>query len=364
MIKRNLLFISYHSSPSIIDPKEKLSKYSFAYNTIIGLAELYKISMIDFIGREKSFSKDGISYFFRRKMSNNRWDLHFKTHLNIRKMQPEIIYFHGIKYMYLLLFLLPLLKKKPKIIIQHHAEKVPNKKWKKNLIRYVDQFVEAYIFTSSEMGKEWVDNKIIYSQSKIYAQPELSTTFSYNKKVIKEKNLFIWVARLNKNKDPKTVINAFSKYLKNNTHARLIMFYSEDNMENEIKEILLINGINNQIQLKGKVKHEALEKWYQKSTYFFLGSYYEGGSAALIEAMACGCIPIVSDIPANRAITNQGKCAILFEAGNPDDLFEKLISLDKIETNIFSNNVIDFFESKLSFKALSNGLDKVIQKII
>jgi hypothetical protein len=43
---------------------------------------------------------------------------------------------------------------------------------------------------------------------------------------------------------------------------------------------------------------------------------YEGRGFALIEALACGFIPIVTEIASFRVITNQNKIGALWSAGN------------------------------------------------
>lgn len=50
----------------------------------------------------------------------------------------------------------------------------------------------------------------------------------------------------------------------------------------------------------------------------------EGVSASLFEAMACGCFPIVADLPANRAIIMDGETGLLVAVDDKDELFEKL----------------------------------------
>ncbi|MFM8950426.1 MAG: glycosyltransferase, partial [Bacteroidota bacterium] len=43
-------------------------------------------------------------------------------------------------------------------------------------------------------------------------------------------------------------------------------------------------------------------------------------SSSLMEAMACGCIPVITDLPSNRESVMHGVNGFLFENGNPNDL--------------------------------------------
>jgi hypothetical protein len=45
-------------------------------------------------------------------------------------------------------------------------------------------------------------------------------------------------------------------------------------------------------------------------------SHAEGSGGALIDALACGTTPLVTDIPSFRKITGDGACGALFPVGN------------------------------------------------
>ena len=49
---------------------------------------------------------------------------------------------------------------------------------------------------------------------------------------------------------------------------------------------------------------------------FVLGSHREGGSSALVEAMATGLTPVVTDIPSSRALTGNGAVGALWPCGD------------------------------------------------
>lgn len=60
------------------------------------------------------------------------------------------------------------------------------------------------------------------------------------------------------------------------------------------------------------------------ASYYISASLSDGASASLMEAMACGLFPIVSDIPANREWITHGRTGLMFEPGNPEALRECL----------------------------------------
>jgi len=49
---------------------------------------------------------------------------------------------------------------------------------------------------------------------------------------------------------------------------------------------------------------------------FVLGSHREGGSSALVEAMATGLTSVVTDIPSSRVLTGNGAVGALWPCGD------------------------------------------------
>ncbi|HEY3027234.1 MAG TPA: glycosyltransferase family 4 protein [Pyrinomonadaceae bacterium] len=60
---------------------------------------------------------------------------------------------------------------------------------------------------------------------------------------------------------------------------------------------------------------------------FVLSSLREGAPISVIEAMMVGVPAVLSDIPALREISDDGKYALMFQTGDADDLAAKLLSL-------------------------------------
>lgn len=74
------------------------------------------------------------------------------------------------------------------------------------------------------------------------------------------------------------------------------------------------------ITFLGKISREDCMKLYQESEYFLSMSEYEGMPTALLEALSCGCKPIVSDIPGHREIIQK-----LGERKTPKDIHQFMV---------------------------------------
>ncbi len=356
--KPTFAYVSFHAMPQVVDQQHKLKKYAFAYDFLFILTSTFRIFVYEFTGKEAFFTKQNIRfYYFKQKQ---KLFLPLKLFLKLRYLQPNVIYIQGLSYPHYIILMKLFLKNNPKILVQDHAN-TPVKGLKKTIFKLADKYVSGYFFASKKMGLKYVKEGLISSENKIVENVEGSTQFTYNPSVKKDPNSFLWVGRLDKNKDPITVLTGFKEYFLHNSKATLTMFYEDETLLKEIKEFIDINKLTKQVRLKGSLTHKKLEKWYQKSQFFILGSHKEGGPISLIEAMACGCIPIVTNIPAFKAMTNNGECGFLFEPENSKELASILENLPNIDINLYQNRVINFFNTNLSHLAISK---KIVEAVL
>ncbi len=80
--------------------------------------------------------------------------------------------------------------------------------------------------------------------------------------------------------------------------------------------------VTTKVHLLPKVRDEELIKLYNQAVAFVYPSLYEGFGIPLLEAMACGCPVIASNIPSTTEVA--GGCPIYFEPLEPDSLLVAL----------------------------------------
>jgi glycosyltransferase involved in cell wall biosynthesis len=177
--------------------------------------------------------------------------------------------------------------------------------------------------------------------------------------------IFLWVGRLNLNKDPFTVLNAFEKYVYLYPEVRLYMIYQAEDLLQEIQKRLDESSLlKNSVILKGKVDHSELENWFNAADFYISASHKEGSGYALIEAMACGCVPIVTSIPSFKKITGNGEFGFLFEPKNTQSLLKVLLNLKNIDKEKLSVSIVEHFNQSLSFKSIARDLFKVCEQLM
>ena len=82
--------------------------------------------------------------------------------------------------------------------------------------------------------------------------------------------------------------------------------------------------IENEIYFVGRIKNNEIPKFLQHANFYISMPITEGVSASLFEAMACGCFPIVSDLPGNRSWISQKVNGILVPSENEFKLAEEI----------------------------------------
>src|SRR3569833_1874946 len=104
----------------------------------------------------------------------------------------------------------------------------------------------------------------------------------------------------------------------------MYMIYHTDELLEPMQTIINLSPNKKAIQLVGKLPHSELQYWFRSADFILSASHYEGSGTAICEAMSCGCVPIVTDIPSFRMITNNGRCGLLYEPGNEISLLDAL----------------------------------------
>ena len=270
----------------------------------------------------------------------------------IKDLKPDVVLVHGLIFPWQIIMLRKTVGPDVKIICQHHAER-PFKDFRAIILRRADKYIGAYLFASKIQGEEWVKAKQISSMSKVHEVMGTSSVFKPEPGK-KEKGVYLWIGDLDENKDPLLAARAFVKFSKSKD-VSLLMIYQNNQLEDQLKSI-----INTSIQLIGKVEHSELGDYFNRASYIISTSHYEGSGIAVCEGMSCGCIPILTNIPSFKMMTDNGRVGRLFEAG---DEIELLNALEETYGTSQSNEVIEYFNAELSFEANARKIMKVVNSI-
>jgi glycosyltransferase involved in cell wall biosynthesis len=119
------------------------------------------------------------------------------------------------------------------------------------------------------------------------------------------------------------------------------------------------------VRFCGPIDHVEMPGVLKSSHIYVSTSPADGTSVSLLEAMACGLFPIVTDIPANREWIRDGDNGFLFPPGNEGVLAEKVrIAIDdkSMRERAQAAN-IDLIRQGASWEEVGRRLTRVYQRL-
>jgi alpha-1,3-mannosyltransferase len=199
---------------------------------------------------------------------------------------------------------------------------------------------------------------------RFYSQPQTNN---------RDPNLMISVGRLSTNKRYDVLIKFFAEIIKDAPEMTLYIIGKDFGELSNIEALIYKLKIQSNIRIMGEISDVELKNCLKKAKFWISTSEYESFGVALLEAMASGCIPIISDIPAynelvedkiNGFILNfndlQQSTYIFHEVlQSSDEIFEKIKNLNSKKVEYFrwssivdkiTNIYEDLFEIPLSTK--------------
>ncbi len=353
---------------------EDLIRY---YYTTTGWAEALNTRGVETIimtrfRQEQSFRKNDIQHYFvkdRLGSSFRAWQIPWKFLKKIRALDADIIHVHSLNLSLQTFVLRLLLKKKTAIIVQHHGGRSPGP-FKRAIHNLLNSVADAFFFTTVAQGSSWFMKKKPFH--KILPVIEGATYFDYESRdagriasyqhrpIARSKTglsgdpVFLWVGRLDVNKDPLTILDGFETVGGKYPGASLYMIYSDDQLLARVQQRISSSAtLSKQVHLLGKIAHDRMEDYYNSADYFVLGSHYEGCGYAMSEALRCGCIPVVTHIPSFYRMTSEGQLGALWEPGHSQSFSAAVETAIQKPLLQEANDCIRFYEDQLSFEAIA-----------
>ncbi|MGH7506350.1 MAG: glycosyltransferase family 4 protein, partial [Longimicrobiales bacterium] len=175
----------------------------------------------------------------------------------------------------------------------------------------------------------------------------------------------LWLGHLDENKDPITVLDAFAAAAPMMPHARLWLAYLNAPLLDAVRARIALNpALCEGVRLIGAQPHERVETLLRATDFLVQASRFEGSGYAVIEALACGATPLVTDIPSFRRITGGGRVGGLFPPGDAAALARLLMKFAVRPRPTERAAARAHFEQSLSFVALGQELSAVYASLV
>ncbi|GHV77107.1 glycosyl transferase [Spirochaetia bacterium] len=184
------------------------------------------------------------------------------------------------------------------------------------------------IFTVSDFSKSRIE---YYSRNRapvIVTHSAIQPYLLHQSDAPGKRNTILFIGNIKKHKGLWCLLDAFFQARKEGLKHKLILVGSKDNFRSRDTEALgqLERADSSLVEFTGFISDEKLKTLLAESALLVQPSLYEGFCLPPLEAMVCGTMALVSDIPVLREIYD-GYPVSFFRAGDSGDLKDKLLSL-------------------------------------
>ena len=384
MVPLHVVPLIYFYEPDLTTPESLLDRYA----TIRPFAKALhdegaRTTIVQRFHTNLDFWDGGIHFCFCADSCQpalRKWEIPASFHSAVRAVctpgplpdpAQTVVHLNGLLYPLQLRALRNSLPPDCSIVVQHHADG-PWPAFVRPLQRWGLRAADGFFFAAKDLAAWWVDHGLISKHQSIFQIMEGSNNFRCQDRVTARSRtrmaghpVVLWVGRLIPLKDPLTVLEGFTRVLQHLPRARLYMAYGSADMLPAVRErIAASRALSEAVTLLGRIEQSQLEDIYNSSDYFVLGSHHEGSGFSLAEAMACGVVPVVTDIPSFRVMTDGGRIGACWRPGSPEDFVEKFLEVMGQPVEQISHKVRNFFQSQLSYKAIARDSMRAYRETI
>lgn len=363
----HILYLGYWYDADMVTVDDLLARHRTTAGWAGGLAAAGStVTVVQRFRHDETVAADGVTYHLVHDVlppKLSRWQIPLRFHREVAALASSgssVVHFNGLLFPLQLRALRRVLPRDTAVVAQHHAEKP----WRGVLRRVQSsglRAADAFLFAAREAAAPWRSASLIHRRQRVFEVMEGSTHFRRGERSASRARtglhgdpVVLWVGRLNANKDPLTVLEGWECALSAVPGARLYMVFSEDALLPEVRaRIERSPALRSSVSLLGTVPHADMEDVYNSSDYFVSGSHYEGSGYALAEAMACGVIPVVTDIPAFRAMTRDGALGACWKAGDAEAFASAFVRVWRERSGDQSLGVVRHFADRLSYPAIA-----------
>lgn len=165
--------------------------------------------------------------------------------------------------------------------------------------------------------------------------------------------------------DVATLINAVKQVISRGYSLQVVLVGGGP-LKQKLEELASQLGIAPHISFQGCVEHKVLSNLLAKSDIFVSPAHSDGNNVSLNEAMACGCFPIATDIPANAQWIVHNKNGYLYPPGDVNilsNLIEKALCDHALRSLARGENRL-IVESRADWRICARRMEGLYQMVV
>lgn len=364
--------ISFFYDPEERDPGQLLVDWP----SLVDIADAaqsagMRVSVIQAAVRDACIHRDGVDYHFVAPgdATISIASGHRLPRL-LEHLRPDVVHVHGLGFPADVLALRRMSPELP-VLLQDHADRAP-RIWRRHLWREALSSVAGVSFCSRAQARPFINSRVLPASTTIYEIPESTSRFTPGDQDearqltgVYGSPCVLWVGHLNDNKDPLTVLDGVARTVNDLPGIRLWCCYGSAPLLARVrKRIACDDELRDRAHLLGRVPHEQVEVLMRAADIFVLGSHREGSGYSVIESLACGLPPVVTDIASFRALTGGGRIGRLWPCDDPAALADALRSIASTLNEHSRRAVREHFEAELSMRAVGMKLAQAYEAML
>jgi len=371
----HVVHVSYFVDPSGRSPEQLLAAWPTLSHVPMALRRAgVSVTVVQAASTDSILHREEISYHF--VSSPSRWVLHPVFRLGIdriaervKELSPDVVQFHGLCFPHELRSMQDRIGDIP-ILVQDHGNRPP-RFWMRKVLRSAISGVHAVLFTTADQAHPFFESQCFEKNTRVFEINESSSTFEPGDQRIARRATgidgdpcIVWIGRLNRTKDPITILEGVKLALSELPSLALWCFYTDAPLLARVQSILAADDLlAKHVHLVGAVPHSDVERVLQAADFFILGSHHEAMGYSVMEALACGTTPIITSIAPFRKLTANGRVGAIWPPGDAAALASALMGLATRDRSTLRRAAREHFESSLSFDVLGVQLRKVYEEV-
>lgn len=223
--------------------------------------------------------------------------------------------------------------------------------------------VDRLLFTTPSHAEPWVQNGFPADHVRLVTETsvELEPASHRDPPAARTRSgapMLACVGRLDAVKDPLTTLAGFALVLRDHPDAVLHLAWTDAPLHADV--LLAARPLGQRVRLLGRLSRAGARALIGEADALVQSSTREVCGIAVLEAMAAGTPPVVTDIPSFRAVL--GDCGARFAPGDPAGLASGVLRVLADPTQRARCRAR--FERELSFDALAERVERVYRELV
>lgn len=353
--------VNYAYHPDDTDPDEVLARY--ATQTRWGQAVLEAgaggMAVIQGFHRDATLTRNGIEYrLVAREPSLAQ---------AMMDLRPDVVHIHGLGQPRRVWAMRRGLPAEAAVVVQDHggvSRGIPGPRRLVEWLTYRQGLAGAdgFFFTATAVAESWRRARLIQGRQPVYELAETSADLrplprdvARVASGIQGSPALLWAGRLDKAADPLTVLDGMARALPGLPQAHLTMVYDSGSLQVQVEARAAQPDLAGRVTLAEAAPQADPTLLYSAADLFVLASRSDSAGAALLDALACGVIPVVTDIQPYRRFTLDGTWGALWPPGDATALAEALRTRAVGDHEAQRQARLDYFATHLSWPALGRA---------